>query len=121
MKNKTVTINPPVEVPEGDWCYNRNQNINRCAFYRILHGKVSCRIWLKAPPRHVYPVGGEGVYKIEKCQPCKDLCEEAKEPCTTCGGSEEVKAFEQGGMGAIWRGKMKRCPDCKPITKGEKR
>ena len=60
MPNKTVTIHPAVEVPEGDTCF-------WCKAKVIINGNDYCGVWC------------EYIHGSNKRQKCKNACEREKQ------------------------------------------
>ena len=109
MPNKTVTINPDIEVPEGNECEGRNIE-SPCVMISRLTDK--CRIY-----GVLLAFAKDGtVYKSDLC---KAACEKAKEPCETCGGSGKVDISERYPIGS-GLGFLLDCLDCNNERRDDK-
>ena len=136
QENKTVTIKRDFEVPEGDRCFQYNNEHDAVIFEcdSFIGDLSGCAIW---PNGHLEPAEDESY--VIKCDPCKAECEKAKGVCThekwtvygtaenqphgkkcdkcgkwediceTCDGDEEIDIIDGG-----YTGKTQPCPDCQP-------
>lgn len=80
MPNKTITIHPAVEVPEGDWCGKTRETKNRCQ--RIKAGLLyRCSafqyLFISGHNSLEEHVKKGGVW-LKKHQLCQDACAEAE-------------------------------------------
>jgi hypothetical protein len=111
MPNKTVTIHPAVEVPEGNKCFSYNTTKDELIYEcRSFIGDLSgCAIW---PDGELEPAEDESF--VTKCQPCKDLCEKEKNKvCEACGGRGQRRIRMARPDRTVGYGYKKiPCPDC---------
>lgn len=120
MPNKTVTIHPAIQVPEGEYCSNDTELKIYCRFWEV----TTCELYESE------------IMGARKCQPCKDACEREKEtviikgrgmsaddmfeelskPCETCGGTGDFEV-EKDSEGQTIGMTQTSCPDYQPTER----
>ena len=119
MPNKTVTIHPAIQVPEGEYCSNDTELKIYCRFWEV----TTCELYESE------------IMGARKCQPCKDACEREKEtviikgrgmsaddmfeelskPCQTCEGKKKV--WKVPPIESYQKATFIGCPKCQPTER----